>query len=91
MGRPKLEDSEKANSGPLIHERKDCSHGHCGCYYTNSNKCCFCKQTSIEPTWRAVPKVRRAFGERSEAAEALRQKTLAGKTHKNGSVKYGKH
>lgn len=28
--------------------RKNCSHGHCGCYYTNGNQCCHCKEHQFQ-------------------------------------------
>lgn len=80
MGRPALAKEDSASPGPIVHTRKDCSNGHCSCFYTNANACCFCKQTGIEPTWEAKPKQRRAFGERAEAAEAERQKKIAEKS-----------
>ncbi len=28
----------------------NCEAGHCGCYYTNCNRCCRCKQVQIDRT-----------------------------------------
>lgn len=62
--------------GPIKHERKPCKSGHCGCYYTNGNKCCFCKVVQIEPTYKVGPP-KKHFGERAEALEEEMRKRYA--------------